>query len=163
MRNLGFLSQSQFQQAAREEVGTLLRFCLVGLSGVGVSLGTLFVLKEAGVYLLVSAIFAHIFSVTNNFAWNNLWTFRGRFRPTSIRHLLERWLKFLLSTTLAAGVFLGMLHLLTDVFGLFYVLAALCAIAVSTPANFLASNFWVWKRSRVSAQHESEPPRSGLP
>ena len=130
----------------KKEVCRIIKFCLVGLSGVGVSVGSLWLLTEVvGLFYIISAIVSHVLSVTNNFVWNQTWTFRDRSQTTHFSGIFGRWLKFLFSTAIAAGVFLGILTLLTEVFGLYYIVSALCAIGVATPVNFLASTFWVWK------------------
>ena len=129
------------------------KFCLVGLSGVGVSVGSLYLFTEVfGLFYVISAIISHVLSVTNNFVWNQTWTFRDRSGATQFSVIVSRWLKFLFSTALAAGVFLGILTLLTEVFGLYYIVSALCAIAVATPVNFLASTMWVWKTAPAKSQ-----------
>ena len=111
-------------------------------------MGSLWLLTEvAGLFYVISAVFAHILSVTNNFTWNQMWTFSDRQDEYHSPNIVKRWTKFLLSTSVAAGVYLGMLTLLTEVFGLYYIVSALCAIALATPINFLASNFWVWELS----------------
>ena len=126
----------------------LAKFCFVGLSGVGVGLGSLWLLTEvAGLFYVVAAVIAFILSVVNNFTWNRIWTFRDRSRGSDISAMLGQWFKFLLSNSGTLGVNLGILTLLTEVFGVQYILSALCAIAVVTPLNFLISTLWVWRLS----------------
>ncbi|MDM8000434.1 MAG: GtrA family protein [Dehalococcoidia bacterium] len=138
-----------------QDILRLVKFCLVGLSGVFVSVGTLWLLTDvAGLFYVMSAILSHVLSVTNNFAWNQIWTFRDRSRGIRFSVIVIRWFKFLLTTGIAAGLFLGILTLLTEVFGLYYIVSALCAIAIATPVNFLTSNFWVWKHSEKLGQND---------
>jgi len=126
----------------------LTKFCFVGLSGVGVGVGSLWLLTEvAGLFYVVAAVIAFILSVVNNFTWNRIWTFRDRSRGSDISAMLGQWFKFLLSNSGTLGVNLGILTLLTEVFGVQYILSALCAIAVVTPLNFLISTLWVWRLS----------------
>jgi putative flippase GtrA len=42
--------------------------------------------------------------------------------------------------------------LMAEVFGLYYMISTLCAIAVAASVNFLASNFWVWRHSLKSSE-----------
>jgi dolichol-phosphate mannosyltransferase len=126
----------------------LTKFCFVGLSGVGVGLGSLWLLKEvAGLFYVVAAVIAFILSVANNFTWNQIWTFRDRSQGSDVSTVLTQWFKFLLSSSGTLGVNLGVLTLLTEVFDIQYILSALCAIAVVTPLNFLISTLWVWRLS----------------
>jgi dolichol-phosphate mannosyltransferase len=141
----------------RKEVCRLVKFCLVGLSGVVVSVVSLWFFTDvAGLFYVISAILSHIFSVTNNFVWNQTWTFRDRSQVSRFSVVFRRWIRFLLTTGIAAGLFVGILTLLTEVFGLYYIASALCAIAVATPVNFLTSNYWVWR-------HHPEDSQSNVP
>jgi len=141
----------------RKEVCRLVKFCLVGLSGVVVGIGTLKLFTDfVGLHYVASAIIAQILSVTSNFTLNRVWTFRDRPKEGGLPNIATEWLKYLLSSSLALGVNLGVLALLTEVFGLYYILSALCAIAVATPLNFVASNYWVWR-------HSPEQSRSNVP
>jgi len=139
----------------------LTKFCFVGLSGVVVGIGSLTLLVEvAGLPKLVAAVPATILSITNNFTWNQIWTFRDRSRGSDISAMLGPWFKFLLSSTGALGVNLGVYALLTEVFDIQYILSALCAIAVATPLNFLISTFWVW---RLSPSRSNKSPLQRSP
>lgn len=139
----------------------LAKFCFVGLSGVGVGLGTLWSLKElAGLFYVVAAVISFILSVANNFIWNQLWTFRDRSKGSDVSTIVMQLLKFLISSSGTLGVNLGVLTLLKEVFGVHYMLSALCAIAVATPLNFLFSTFWVW---RLSPARSSKSPLQRSP
>lgn len=135
------------------------KFCLVGLSGVGVATASLWLARDVlGLALLISGAVAHLTSVTNNFVWNQVWTFRDRRETTPAAAIFLRWLKYLLTTLIAAGIYLAVLTLLTDVVGIHHLLSSLCGIAVATPVNFLASNLWVW---RTAPEPESPKRSSG--
>lgn len=135
-----------FGRVKREDLWRIAKFCLVGLSGVGVASLTLWLARDIlALHLVLSGVLAHVTSVTNNFIWNQVWTFRDRRREATPAVILGRWLKYALSTLAAAGIYLGVLTLFTDVFGIHHLLSSLCGIAVATPVNFLASNLWVWK------------------
>jgi putative flippase GtrA len=119
---------------------------MVGLSGVGVATASLWLARDiVGLTLIVSGVVAHLTSVTNNFIWNQIWTFNDRRERAPAAIVFRRWLKYLLTTLVAAGIYLAVLTLLTDVVGIHHLLSSLCGIAVATPVTFLASNLWVWK------------------
>lgn len=135
------------------DVLRLVKFCLVGLSGVFVGLGTLkFFTDVVGIHYVASALIAQVTSVTSNFALNRVWTFADRPKENTLLNIAREWFKYLISSSMALGVNLGVLALLTEVFGLYYLLSSLCAIAVATPLNFLVSNYWVWKHSPANSR-----------
>jgi len=143
IRYMVYGEESIFKERRR-----LAKFCFVGLSGVGVNIGSLWLLKEvAGLFYVVAAVIAFILSVANNFTWNQIWTFRDRSQGSDVSTIFGQWFKFLLSSSGTLGVNLGVLTLLKEVFGVQYIVSALCAIVVVTPLNFLFSSFWVWRLS----------------
>ncbi len=149
------LSRPNLKTLTSHDALRLVKFCLVGLSGVFVGLGTLkFFTDVAGVHYVGSALIAQITSVTSNFALNRLWTFADRPKDSGPLNVAREWFKYLISSSMALGVNLGVLALLTEVFGLYYILSALCAIAIATPLNFLASNYWVWRHSPAKSRIE---------
>lgn len=148
MKSVAELRYQHARTLKSRDVLRLVKFCLVGFSGVFVALGTLKIFTDvAGVHYVGSALIAQVTSVTTNFALNRVWTFGDRPKINTPWRIFTEWFKYLLSSSMALGVNLGILALLTEVFGLYYILSSLCAIAVATPLNFLASNYWVWRRS----------------
>jgi|GEM_PF-3620425 len=132
------------------------KFCLVGLSGVGVATASLWLARDIlTLPLLVSGILAHVASVTNNFVLNQVWTFQDRRGKATPALILGRWLKYGISTLAAAGIYLGVLAVFTDVLGIHHLVSSLCGIAAATPVNFLASNLWVWRAgSQANGAHK---------
>ena len=133
--------------AATKELARIGKFCLIGGSGICIDIGGLWLFTEVvGIFYIASAAITSILSVTNNFTWNSLWTFSDRGRGLRLITIFKRWVKYVLSTSFASAIYLGMLTLLTEVFGIYYLISALVAIAIAAPCNFLLSYFWVWKR-----------------
>ena len=127
------------------ELGRFLKFCLVGLSGVLVNMGLLWLLTEfAGLFYLLSAAVSIETSIISNFILNDYFTFRDRRLPTA-KSFLNRLLKFNLVSLAGLGVNMGVLWLLTEVFGIYYLLSNLCGIAVATLWNYLVNTWWTWK------------------
>jgi hypothetical protein len=78
-----------------KEVCRLVKSCLVGLSGVVFSVGSLrFLTDVAGLFYVISAILSHLFSVTNNFIRNQTWTFRDRSQGCRFSVVFGRWIRF---------------------------------------------------------------------
>jgi len=128
--------------------GELLRFvkfCLVGASGVLVNMGLLWLLTElAGLFYLLSAAISIETSIITNFILNDRFTFPDR-RAAGAGHFLRRLVKFNIISLAGLGVNLGILWLLTSVFGVYYLLSNLCGIAAATLWNYLANIGWTWR------------------
>jgi len=127
------------------ELWRFLKFCLVGLSGVFVNMGLLWVLTEvAGLFYLLSAAISIETSIISNFILNNYFTFSDR-RSSGVKSFFNRLVKFNLVSLVGLGINMGVLWLLTEVFGLYYLLSNLCGIAVATLWNYLVNTWWTWK------------------
>lgn len=116
---------------------SLVRFGLVGVSGVVVNLSTFWVLLEAGgLHHLLAATGAFGLAVTNTFWWNRRWTFRagdGRARTQMARFALVSLTGFLVAA--------GLLELLARL-GVPALLAQVLALAIAAPLNFLGAKHW---------------------
>lgn len=142
-------------RVTQKDAWRITKFCVVGLSGVGVATASLWLARDiVGLTLIISGVVAHLTSVTSNFIWNQIWTFNDRHATAPAAIVFRRWLKYLLTTLVAAGIYLAVLTLLTDVVGIHHLLSSLCGIAVATPVNFLASNLWVWKTAPEPQSHK---------
>ncbi len=70
---------------------TFVKFCIVGLSGIIVNLGSMTLLMQAGVNRFIASPLAIEISIITNFLFNNYWTFRHRSNSSRVR---IRGLKF---------------------------------------------------------------------
>lgn len=139
------------RQLHRGELRRFLKFCLVGALGVVVNVGLLWLLTEfLGLFYVLSAAVSIETSILFNFALNDLWTFRDRRQLGS--NTLARALKYNLTCALGVGINLGILALLTEVFGVYYIISNLIGIAGATLWNFTISTLWTWR-----AKPHSEP------
>lgn len=127
------------------ELTRFFKFCLVGLSGVGVNTGLLWLLTErAGLPYLASAAVAIETSIITNFILNNYFTFRLRNAP-GVKAFFSRLMKFNVVSLAGLGINLGVLWLLTEVFGIYYLVSNLCGIAIAFLWNYLVNTWWTWK------------------
>jgi dolichol-phosphate mannosyltransferase len=127
------------------ELWRFIKFCLVGLSGVGVNMGLLWLLTEyAGLVYLLSAAIAVETSIITNFLLNNFFTFRGRNEPGT-RPFFQRLLKFNLISLAGLGINIGLLSLFTEVFGIYYLVSNIIAIVIVTLWNYLLNTWWTWR------------------
>lgn len=128
-----------------------LRFNAVGALGIAVQLGALaFYTSVLGIHYLVSTAFAVETAVLHNFFWHEHWTWRDRSRLNpGRRHLLGRLLRFHLSNglvSLLANVVL--MRVFVGYFGMYYLAANMVAITITSIANFLLSELFVFPRPK---------------
>ena len=146
---------------ADRELRRFLKFCLVGGSGVLVNMGLLWLLTEvAGLFYLVSSAIAVECAIVNNFAWNEVWTFRDRGGGGSSARL-TRLLKFNLVSVAGLGINVVVLWLMTDQAGMYYMVSNLFGIAAATFWNFMVNARWTWRslESSIPEGHRRSPGR----
>jgi putative flippase GtrA len=118
----------------------LARFTAVGASGYVVNLATFAaVVHGLGLDYHLGALAAFLVAVTNNFFWNRHWTF-----DASDGHAGRQAGRFLVVSTAAFAVNLGLLQLLVDGAGMRELLAQAIAVAAATPCNFLGNKLWTF-------------------
>jgi dolichol-phosphate mannosyltransferase len=125
-----------------------LQFNAVGGIGIAVQLAALTLLKTVlGVHYLWATALAVETAVIHNFVWHELWTWRDR--RGGFRQALGRLVRFNLTTgALSIVSNLVFMRLLVGRFGLHYLLANLIAIALTSVANFLVSEFLVFRATK---------------
>lgn len=131
-----------------------LRFCLVGLTGVVVDMGLLFILSDPSMVawpLTRSKIIASELAILNNFFWNDRWTFRAiaqaQNRP---KQIIKRLIKF--NLICLAGLVLNVI-LLNIFFNFFHFnryLANALAIAIVTVWNFWFNLKLSWRVTEIN-------------
>lgn len=126
------------------ELWRFLKFGAVGLSGILVNMGLLWALTTfAGLPYQVSAVFSIESSIISNFTLNDFFTFADR-RSPGVR-FMTRLLKFNLVSMGGVAVNYGVLLLLTEVGGLYYLLSNLVGIVVAFLWNYLLNTWWTWQ------------------
>ncbi|NES80169.1 MAG: glycosyltransferase [Moorea sp. SIO2B7] len=130
-----------------------IQFCLVGLSGVVVDMGFLYLLSDAstlGLPLTRSKIIAAELAIINNFLWNDFWTFGdiARRQPGK-RQRLKRLIKFNVVCLIGLVLNVLILNLFFNVFGFNRYLANLLAIALVTLWNFWFNLKLSWRVTDV--------------
>lgn len=122
------------------------KFGLVGISGIFVNTGLLYALTEyAGLYYLVSGIFAIEASIVTNFLLNDFWTFEGGIK-SRISQKWKRFLSFQVVSVLGVIINLAVLFLLTEFIGLWYILSNIAGIFVAFIWNFFVNRNFTWRR-----------------
>jgi dolichol-phosphate mannosyltransferase len=156
---IAFLSHLRRLAWETGETGRLLRFCAVGLSGVMVNLGVLWLLTEIyRTYYLYSATIAVECAMVNNFLWNDLWTFADKIRSRrALRHRLKRFLKF--NTICAGGALLnlGVLWGLTGGLGINYLVSAIGGIGAAVVWNYSLNANITWLSPLMRSRANGSP------
>lgn len=120
---------------------TAMRLGAVGLAGVGVNEGLLYLLHvRLGASVLTAAIVATEIAILANYLGNELWTFDSR--PDA-----GRLLRFQL--TALAGLVITVLTLrgLLAATGLHLLLANLAAVGAGATWNLAVNMSWTWRRA----------------
>jgi dolichol-phosphate mannosyltransferase len=121
-------------------IARFLRFAIVGLSGVFVDMGVLYLLSDPttlGWGLTRSKIIASSAAILNNFMWNDLWTFRDiAARQAGMQQRLRRLLKFAGVCGLGLILNVVLLNLMFNLLHMNRYVANLVAIAIVTGWNF---------------------------
>ncbi|MGK7958787.1 MAG: glycosyltransferase [Crocosphaera sp.] len=117
-----------------------IQFCLVGLSGVVVDMGFLYILSDQtmlGLPLTRSKIIAAELAIINNFIWNDFWTFRdiAKLQPGK-RQRIKRLIKFNLVCLVGLILNVLLLNFFFNVFQLNRYVANFLAIVCVTLWNF---------------------------
>ncbi len=127
------------------ELVRFLKFIGVGLSGVVVNEGILWILTRfAGLPYYISSIFGIEASIISNFVLNDRFTFADR-RTGKSQAFLYRLLKFNVTCAAGAGIQYGLLLLFTEVVGVNYLISNFIGIVVAFLWNYMLSNVWTWK------------------
>jgi putative flippase GtrA len=114
------------------------KFNAVGAVGVAVQLGALALLIQFGVNYLVATALAVEAAVLQNYYWHTRWTWKGR-EGSLWRFHLANGLLSLISNLVWMRIFTGGL-------GIPAVPANLLAITLTSTANFLLGDRWVFAR-----------------
>ena len=126
----------------------LLKFMIVGLSGVVINMAVYLSLMMIQVHYLAAAVLSFTVAVTNNFIWNLLWTFKGRAPGKSTQ--FKYW-SFLIISLVNLGVNLVLLKLLVESAGLNPTLGQFVAIGLVSLLNFVM-NYTITFSEKIMAK-----------
>jgi putative flippase GtrA len=127
------------QRESAQLAGRGVSFGVVGLSGVIVNTGLVYLLHGLWHWPLPLAVaLASEVAIFNNYLWNDRWTF-GQRTPN-----LRRLVRFNLSSLGSLVITTGGTSVLVG-HGVPYLPALLVAVGVGSLSNFAASALWVWR------------------
>ncbi|MCJ7761444.1 glycosyltransferase family 2 protein [Candidatus Bathyarchaeota archaeon] len=122
-----------------------IKFGLVGLVGSAVQFPILYGLTEvANMPYLASATVATVFAATSNYTLNNLWTFGDRQKD---HNLVKGLCKYLAMAGLTYPAYIGLLYMLTDFAGMWYMMSSALSIIIMFVVNYTVSKRWIWNKA----------------
>lgn len=152
MREFRRFESAALQRVAERHGRRFARFGAVGISGVLVNTGVLWALVTVfGVHHLIAAAISSEISILTNFVLNDRWTFGDHTAEISY---LRRGAHYNAVALCGMVLSLGVLAVLVDAFGLYYLVANLIAIGASTVSNYLLNTRFTW------ALHHSGAPQT---
>jgi dolichol-phosphate mannosyltransferase len=132
--------------AAWREWKRVFKFGIVGLTGIVVNLGILFILVEFfTVNKNLASPVAIEFSILNNFIWNDLWTF-GSIQNQKVSSRWRRLAAFNMVSVGGAVINFAIFLALTSWFAVYYLAAQLVGILIAFIWNFLINRRFTWMR-----------------
>jgi dolichol-phosphate mannosyltransferase len=137
----------------------VLKFAIVGGSGVLVNLGMLWLLHgKAELSIELAAAIAIELSIISNFLINDLWTFHDERN----RSFMARAIGAHTGSGLAVAINYVVLLALNKEMGVHYLMAALLAIGAGAGVNYSVSALWTWRPAAPRARNVAallEPQR----
>jgi len=138
-----------------------LKFGTVGVSGIVVNQGVLYLMQEhvfhlpnvAGevdwLQLNASLAIAIFLATLNNFYWNRLWTWKDR-----VELHPRPWLVQFGQYTVSCGLSIVLQFVFTNLLAphVYYLIANFIAIGITSVLNFLLNDIWTFGRLRFKSQ-----------
>ncbi|MFA5416790.1 MAG: glycosyltransferase family 2 protein [Methanoregula sp.] len=144
--DIALFSISHHESAAWKEWKRVFKFGLVGISGILVNLGILYLLVE---FFLINKDFASAIAIEvailNNFIWNDLWTFPSE----ESRKVSNKWHRLVAFNVVSAGgalINIGIFIILTNWFTVYYMTAQFIGILIGFIWNFMVNRRVTWTR-----------------
>lgn len=124
----------------------ILKFGLVGGSGVVVNMGVLYLLTHyAKVNYKISSVFAIELSIITNFLLNNYWTWKGQQEKNFWLKMMQYHISVGFTAILANWL---LLVFLTEVVGIYYLISNLIGIGVGMLLNFVVNDLWTFREKK---------------
>jgi dolichol-phosphate mannosyltransferase len=150
---------------SRLPIDRFVRFALVGLSGVVVDMGLLYLLSDPhrlGWGLTRSKLVAAEVAIVNNFIWNDIWTFRDVAKSqVGLGARLARFVKFQLVCLSGLVLNAGLLNAQVNLMHLNRYVANAIAIGIVTAWNFWLNLKLSWRATVVSPGALAEQNHQG--
>jgi dolichol-phosphate mannosyltransferase len=125
----------------------MIKFYIIGATGILVNLGILYVLTEYfNIRPIIGLCVGIVAATTTNFIGNKVWTFRNteNKRKRVVAQYGYYWLCSLPGIILQVTSFYGLTNFLPRIW---YLHSGLIAIVIASFVNFILSKFWVFKQN----------------
>jgi len=121
----------------------LFKFLIVGASGAIISLTTLYLLTDiVGLHYLLSYLIAGTLSISNNYFWNSIWTFKDK---KASKAGLGKYALVGIGTL---GLKELIMFFMVGVTGMWYMASATILIILASLINFILSRRFVWNTEK---------------
>lgn len=142
--NIVTYSWSNHESKVWHEWLKLVKFGIVGASGIFVNMGMLFLLSEYfDIYYLFSSAIAVELSIITNFILNDFWTF-GSEKSRKLPNRGHRLISYNLVSLGSMAINMAALFFFTEVFGINYLISNLIGIFIAFSWNFVANRKTTW-------------------
>ncbi len=122
----------------KKNIKQIIQFAIVGVIGTIINLFVLYLLTvRFNVYYLISASFAFLIALTNNFILNKIWTFKEKFQEET----MNKYAIYTVISLIALGINLLVLYILVeyiDLWSIFHPILSLNLIS-SFPIRLMLS------------------------
>ena len=130
----------------RKFIIRFLKFGIVGGSGVFVNMFLLWFCKDRlNMPLTIASLIAIGVSIFTNFVLNNYWTWKDSSTKNKYSFVHRMW-RYYITASLSAAINYITLIVLSEYFGIYYLIANLIGIGLGMIFNFALGEFWVFKK-----------------
>lgn len=147
----------------RYKVG--IKYLISGGTAAVVDLGLLYLLTDvAGLWYLLSAVIAFVFSLLTSFLLHKFWTFRER----SLTRMKKQFIFFTALALFNLGLNVALMYVLVETFGVWYLIAQFFIIGGIALMNFVINKSITFRSERANKKNillatGIYPPDSGGP
>jgi putative flippase GtrA len=121
-------------------MGQFIKFCLVGLTNVAVSLAVYYAMVAFNDRLYVLAnICGYGLSILSSYLLNSRFVFKNTAKSG------VKIVKTYISYGITLAINTGMIYLLVELMGISTSMAPILCMVISVPANFFLNKFWVYR------------------
>ena len=141
--DLAKFTTTHTESPAYTEFSHLVKFMVVGFTGIIVNEGILYFLTTAGIYLLISSLCGIEASIISNYILNDIWTFRDVQNRYGWGRRLVRF-----HSVSIVGIIINItsLYCLTVWLGVYYLISNLVGIFLAFTWNFLVNRKYTWRK-----------------
>ena len=134
--------------AFKRDFFRLIRFSIVGVIGAVINTGLLWLFTDlAGIYYLVSSAIAIEIGIIIQFLLNDRWTFREK-KTSGVKQFIVRILKSNLWRSGGLVINIGVLYLLTEYAGVYYLISNIFGILCAFLWNYILESRLTWEITR---------------